>query len=886
MTITPHDPNEVPADSRPYLTDTVRQVIQHQAGRDSNHSERDLYSARHDQTVVHGQINVHGDLVQQFVPKPRGRMLHMLPPDAPMFIDRGQDLRKITAAANRVFAESGGRLVIHTIDGMPGIGKTALAVHAAHQLSSRFPDGQLFLDLHGHTPGRAPMPPEVALATLLLADDADSRDLPGTLQGRAMRWRDWLAHRRVLLLLDNAATSDQVIPLLPGNSACLVLVTSRRYLGDLPRSIEPMSLEVLPASHAQHMFLSLAPSAARDTSVARVDELVDLCGRLPLVISLLASRYADPRRPLTLAEMIDTYKVNNQRLLTIMAEKNTVKAAFDLSYEQLVEDRRRFLCYLGLHPGTVIDADAAAALAGVSPDNAIEHLDALCYDRLLIEIAPGRYGMHDLIRTYLQDRAAREPQQARDQALDHLLDYYQRTAADAATHLARESRDVPPIYTVTPPNLDASLSDYSHALAWYRTERANLLACLEFAVRTGKDERVIAFTAALAPLLRIDGPWSDAVALHTRAAATAERLGDRLGQAYELSQMGILQRLTGDLPRATETLEQALSLYQALNDESGEAYILNQLALVQRDRGNFSRTTEMLEQALERFRAMGERHSQAYVLAELGCTKWLSGDYRRAAELLEQALEEFRVIDRHLGQTYVQGELGIIRWMTGDYPGAAELLRQALQTYQELGDRLNQAYVQRELGTVHILIGDYPGATELLQQALQTNHDLGNHRYHAYTLIELSVVQRRTGNYPRAAQLAQQALQEFQDLGDQLGQAYALLLLGGLGPLTGDHRGAGDQLIQALTWFRAMGDRWGEGEALNDMGALRPGSFMGMAGVVPRLAGEDFDHGFRSVGQGRGPTVASGAPGSMHRVLRFLVVGAVGVGVRLGSAGS
>ena len=321
---------------------------------------------------------------------------------------------------------------------MPGVGKTALAVHAAHRLRDRFPDRQLFIDLHAHTPGQHPAPPAAALAELLTAAGVDARYLPADLDGRAMLWRDRLAGQRALLVLDNAASSDQVAPLLPGGDGCLVLVTSRRYLGDLPGAVAPVLLEALPPDQAQLMFARLAPRAATEPEAA-VPELTRLAGYLPLAISLLARVYA--KHPSwTLADLA---RETTASLLTLAAEKASVAAAFEVSYRDLAPGQQQFFRRLGLHPGTTIDGYAAAALAGIPLPEAIRQLDALHSEGLLTESGYRRYGMHDLIRRYIQDRAATDPATGRDQALQHLLDYYQHTAAAAEARLARQPRTRP-----------------------------------------------------------------------------------------------------------------------------------------------------------------------------------------------------------------------------------------------------------------------------------------------------------------------------------------------------------------------------------------------------------------------------------------------------------
>ena len=283
--------------------------------------------------------------------------------------------------------------MISAIDGMPGVGKTALVVQAGHLLAHRFGDRQLFVDLHGHTPGRDPADPAEVLAALLAADGVDPGYLPASLDGRAAMWRDRIAGQRVLLILDNAAGSAQVAPLLPGTAGSLVLVTSRRYLGDLAAAHQVM-LDVLPLRDALAMFADLAPRAAGDLD--QVAELVELCGRLPLAVSLLA-RLFTRHRSWTMADLIGQTRA---RLLTVTAENRTVAAAFEASYQDLDPERQRFFRYLGLHPGPEIDAFAAAALTNRPPGEAAAQLDALYGDRLLEEPAPGRFQLHDLIRQY------------------------------------------------------------------------------------------------------------------------------------------------------------------------------------------------------------------------------------------------------------------------------------------------------------------------------------------------------------------------------------------------------------------------------------------------------------------------------------------------------
>jgi hypothetical protein len=324
-----------------------------------------------------------------------GAMSFSLPPDTAAFIGRDAELGEIAMAAH-----TGGAVAISAVDGMPGVGKTALAVHAAHLLRQEFPDRQMFINLHAHTPGREPVRPEDALAGLLTAAGADPRFVPADLEGRAAMWRDRLAGQRVVLVLDNVGSSGQAAPLLPGSPGCLVLITGRRHLGDLPGAVVPVPLDALPPGEAQDMFTRLVPRAA--DSPGEVAKVVQLTGYLPLAISLLARVLA--RHPAwTLADLASETRAG---LLALTAENDSIAAAFSVSYQNLEPALQRLFCLLSVHPGTATDSYAAAALAAISPGGAADLLERLYGEGLLTETGHRRYGMHDLLRRYARHHAA------------------------------------------------------------------------------------------------------------------------------------------------------------------------------------------------------------------------------------------------------------------------------------------------------------------------------------------------------------------------------------------------------------------------------------------------------------------------------------------------
>ena len=733
---------------------------------------------------------------------------HSLPPDTAAFTGRSAEVEQITpAVASPV---SGGGVI--AIGGMPGIGKTALAVHVAHRLRDQFPDRQLFIDLHAHTPGQEPVSPEGALAGLLCAVGVDPRYLPGDLEGRISLWRDRMAGQRCVLVLDNAASSGQVTPLLPGSEGSLVLVTSRRYLGDLPGAVVPVQLDCLPPDEARIMFLRLAPRAA--IQAQEVDELVRLAGYLPLAISLLARVYA--KHPAwTLADLATETRAS---LFTLAAEKDSVAAAFDVSYRYLSPDRQRFFRHLGLPPGSVIDAYGAAALVGVDLRQAVGHLDGLHGEGLLAEVGYRRYGMHDLLRHYARDLAVRLEDDSRS-ALERLLDFYQHTAARADSRVRRQTWHRPaPV--MSPPAAVPDLATIAQATQWLRAERVNLLGCLDRATERGQSARVVAFTAALTTLLRQEVPWGEGIARHDMALQAARRSGDRLAEAYVLNQLGTIRQLTGDFTASRLALRAGLDIYAESGDQLGRANTLHELGVVDRFTGNYREAVRALETALDIYGDLGDQLGRANALLELGaCRRRLEGsDYRLAADTLQESLDTYRQLDDQVGQANALNFLGYVWQLTGDHAHAIGAQEEALAIYRDLGNRHGQGNVLNFLGQIWRQTGDYAGAIRALDEALVIYGELGYRMGQANALKNVAVAYRATDDYLEATRALDAALSIYREIGDRGGEVEALNEAGALRLALCDPKGARSCHEQALRLAREIGSSWDEAHALAGLG--------------------------------------------------------------------
>jgi tetratricopeptide (TPR) repeat protein/transcriptional regulator with XRE-family HTH domain len=642
-----------------------------------------------------------------------------LPRDIASFTGRDRQLRELLDAA----AGQGGVVGIHAIGGMAGVGKTAFAVHAAHLLADRFPEGQVFLSLHGHTPGHRPADPAAALASLLLTIGVPARQIPPGLAARTALWRDRLAGQRLLLVLDDAADSEQVLPLLPGAGTSLVLITSRRHLSALDDATT-ISLDTLPPGEAAVLLARLVGRPALSPEDPAVGEIARLCGYLPLAIGMVARQlrhhpaWSPAGRAAELAAAADR--------LDLMATENlSVAAAFDLSYADLPQAQQRLFRLLGLHPGDEIDAYAAAALDGSDPDSARRSLEALYDNYLVTEPAAGRFRMHDLIRARARALTAiLDPGAERNQATARLLDYYQLTASLAERLIADQTRPgAAPAGDAAPAAL--ALADAEQALAWARAERATLLACLDQATAAGQHERVIALTAGLATLLRRDGPWAEAAARHVTAIAAARHLADQLSEANARHDLGEVQRRGGDYPSAAQELKQALDIYRDLGDRLGQANVLSSMGAARQLTGGYPAAAQALEQALDIYRDLGDRRGQANILCRLGSVRMATGGYPAAAKALDQALGIYRDIGDRGGEAEALNHRGTLHRVSGELAEAGECHRRCLDIARDIASPLDEARALAGLGRCAQAADGHAEAESLLWQALRILQRLG-----------------------------------------------------------------------------------------------------------------------------------------------------------------
>jgi tetratricopeptide (TPR) repeat protein len=764
----------------------------------------------------------------------RGRGLvgavRTLPRDISTFTGRENELRQLMEPA----VASGGVVGIHAIGGMAGVGKTAFAVHAAHRLTPRFPDGQIFLPLYGHTPGQLPVDPADALASLLEAAGAAPQQMPPDLAGRQRLWRNHMAGQKLLLVLDDALDSEQVRPLLPDADQSLVLVTSRRHLTAL-EDAAVISLDTLTPSEAAALLIRIAARPGLETDDGAVGEIGQLCGYLPLAIGIMAAQLR--HHPAWTPDLVASrLRAARDRLKLMVAEDLSVAVAFDLSYANLAEGQQRLFRRLGLHPGDDIDGYAAAALGDSDLADARQDLEGLYENYLLTEPVPGRYRFHDLIRERARALGDTDPPDDRDAALGRLLNYYLHTARLADEHLdGRAPRGIPSPVGAVPRHVP-DLLERQDAIMWMEAERLNLQAATEYADQNARLGYAIAIPAAMHGFLRAQGHWDQALSLHQTAQEAARRSGDRLSEADALTELGTIQRMAGDYQAADRSLTLSLERYHDLGDRRGEASALKDLGAVQALTGEYRLATDSLTRCVDLFRSLGDRPGQAGALNYLGSVQRLRCDYEASAASQTQAIELYRGMRDEFGEARVLNDLGAVQRLKGDYAAATVSQARALDLFRKVGYRLGQASALDDLGVIQTLTNDYPAALLSLSEALDLFSDLEHQQGKASALNDLGAVQALTDNCAAAAANFDQALEIYTDLGHLLGEAEVLNNMGEMALASAALQDADSRHRKALAIARGIPAPAEEARALEGIGRcqVRNGQATGGAASLRR----------------------------------------------------
>lgn len=607
-------------------------------------------------------------------PEPAAAVPNELPGDVATFTGRAAEVDRICELVTS--AERG----TVTIAGPGGIGKSTLAIHVAHRVAESFPDGQLYVNLHGSTPDTKPLDPAEALAQFLRSLGVPTSEIPVEADDAAALFRSLTAGRRLLLLLDNAAEAPQVRPLLPGSASCAVLITSRQMVPSLDTAAD-VRLDVLRQDEAMELLAQLTGRARLEHEPDDAAEVVRRCGRLPLALAIAGARIA-ARPSWPVRELADRLAVEQRRLGELSVDDLDVRASFMVSYKDIDESgAARMFRLLGLLDGPDIDVTAAAALADVPAGRAELLLDQLVDAQLADAHSPGRYRLHDLLRLFARERAVEEEEEPmRAQAVQRALNSYLASARTAtmvvAPSYAWRIEAVPTALT----HGGIELASVDQVKTWIEVERENVLAAAYQAVDVGAPRIAVGFTAALAVPLEYRGRWHDQVRIAKAALQAARHTGDPAHYGLAYNDLGWALVTLSRPEESITQLEHALRMWREIGHGKGEALALHGLGVSYRAVGRLEESLDCLERARARAREAGNHGRAATCLTAIGLTYQRQERYREAVTAHEGSVDLANEAGSWRTAVMALGNLGEAHRLAGEPERAALRFREALET--------------------------------------------------------------------------------------------------------------------------------------------------------------------------------------------------------------
>lgn len=667
--------------------------------------------------AVHGDVHLHP---RHEWPRPR-----QLPAPPGGFVNREAHMSALGLAIGTDRTRAG---TVSVIIGPPGVGKTALALRWAHRVRDRFPDGDLYVDMHGYGPG-TPLAPERVLDGFLRAFGVEPDLIPLTLDERAALYRSMLDGKRMLIVIDNSMSARQIRHLLPGSDGCLTLVTSRSSMPSLVarEGAVRMPLDVLSAEDALELLTEVMGDARAESDPGGAERVTEHCGRLPLALRVVAERAA-ARPHLTMSDLADELTAEQLRLDTLSSETDElvdVRAVFSWSYRSLDSRQRQVFRFLGLHRGVEMSTAPIAALTRIPLDELREHLAGLCEAHLVQQIATDRFRLHDLLRVYAVERCRREEtERARTGAIRRMMGWYLH-AADRARKAVLPYSNAVPLVPIETQNLP-DFPDARQAMTWFGIERLNLLSLLDQAMDRGQYDIGWKLPVVTDGLFELGSYWLEWRQIHEDGMQAAEAVGDELGLASNLLCLGDAHWRAGRRIEARDAYERCAALAHRIGHRWIEAFAQRGLGHLALEEDRAEAAGRRFETALELFRSGGIARGEGMVLRSLAETAHAQGRLERALESARRAVATFEAIDDAWSTAWGRLELGRLCGEAGLGDEAETVLRQCVATFRDFNDLRNAAAGLHRLGVVLDAAGRGDEARECWEEAFEILEPMGD----------------------------------------------------------------------------------------------------------------------------------------------------------------
>jgi DNA-binding SARP family transcriptional activator/tetratricopeptide (TPR) repeat protein len=731
-----------------------------------------------------------------------------LPPDIDGFVGRTDELRHIDEKS-----EHGNGPLIQLIEGMPGVGKTALAIRAAHLLAGRYPNAQLFLNFHTHDPTQVPVRPADAVYGLLRMLDVPTNRIPTGVREQAEVWQAELARRRLIIVLDDVRDLEEIRPLLPRTGDSLTIVTSRRrhWRHD---GIRSLTLRALPVNDAITLFTLVGGQASDADQVTRA---VKLCGCLPLAIRVTASRLRHGKLS-GLTELLDELSTRDEQPSFAGPVSRDIMPVFDASYHGLSTSQRRLFRYLGISPCADTSIHAAMALTGKKLSATQAAIRALVDHHLLTESSPGRFQFHDVTHSYAAARSARDdPESDQRAAIASLLSYYLHTVrkASAITGI-RKDEDSPPADSVgyATPAMDTA----DAARKWLESEWRNILLAAGYAAGHEWKRQCADLTDALAEFLEVSGHWDAAIEAHALALQACRDLDDAPRAARAVCELSLANLRAGRQEEALQHATEAAGLFRRLGDRRGEAAALDRIGIVHRLSARFRDSLAHHQESTEIYQAIGDLHGMARALCHTGSAYSSLGRYREGTKCLNQALALCRQIGNKRYEAIALNNIGAVQQEQGYHRDAVSNYQESFRIFEEIDGQPNMAISYHNMAHIHQYKGDHEKALATYRRVLSIYRSIGDLRDQAHVFCDIALVYEDKGHHDEALAHHEKAASTAQEIGDRYLCAKALCGMADTHRGSGRHQSALEVYQKALKLAREIEAPLMEAKALQGMG--------------------------------------------------------------------
>ena len=743
-----------------------------------------------------------------------------LPADIADFVGREEEMQVLTEEAGPE-----DRPALRVVEGMGGIGKTALAIHAGHRMTQRYPDAQLYLNFLAHDQLREPLDPADAVRDLLTMLDVPTARIPGTLRERTELWRAELACRRAVIIFDDVTGPEQVMSLLGRAGDSLIIVTSRRRHPGWGEA-RKLTLGVLPEDDAAALFTRIAGRAAsrEPDHVTRVSRL---CGCLPLAIRLAASRLRSGAVA-SLPDLVDELEepAGDHGLGSEVSRRT--QAAFELSYRRLTAAEQRFFRYLGISPCLDMTAHSAAVLADSTLAEARAALSAMAVHHLLEETSPGRFGFHDLIRAFAAARFADEDAEPEIRhGVSRLAVYYLR-AVNLASELRHAHQLEPPASGNGQQHLIPFEDTPEAAAAWLESEWGNALRVAGACARHEWKRLGADLLHALAEFLETSGHWDDAIAGHLMALQACRDLDDLPGIARSAFDLSLMCMRTGRSEAALEHAMEAAAAFGTLGDRRGKAAALDRIGIIHRNAARFRDGLAYHQEALDIFRAVSDMPGLAKAFVHAGIALGCLGRLQEELNYVGRALDIYRQNGDLRGQAIAHNNIGTVQALQGYHRDAMSNYQASHDIFRQIGGRQNLAIADHNMARVHQYKGKYGAAIATYREVLATYRSIGDLQHQAYALADIGSVYLCTERFDEALAHYEKAAAAAEKAGDRY--EYVEALCG----TAEAHSGSARRHVALQNYERAAGLA-GEIESLY----LRAKALNGIAEIVLHTRGPE-----------------------------------------------